>query len=113
MAADGHEIVGAARRLDTVARRVPVDEWRQFDLRDMLSPGDWRPHLEGTDAVVNCAGALQASLRDSPARVHRDAPAALWIACEQAGVRRIVQLSTIGVDRGGLTDFSRTKREGD
>jgi uncharacterized protein YbjT (DUF2867 family) len=40
-------------------------------------------------------------------------PLALWRACEAAGVRRIIQVSALGVDRGGTTDFSRTKNEGD
>jgi uncharacterized protein YbjT (DUF2867 family) len=40
-------------------------------------------------------------------------PLALWRACEAAGVRRVIHFSALGVDRGGLTDFSRTKSEGD
>jgi uncharacterized protein YbjT (DUF2867 family) len=65
------------------------------------------------DAVVNCAGTLQDSVRDSTAHVHSMAPAALWEACERAGVRRVIHFSAMGVDRGGLTGFSRTKLEGD
>jgi uncharacterized protein YbjT (DUF2867 family) len=110
---NGHEVIGLARELDSAARRVPVARWIQADLRTMLAPEDWLPHLSGVDAVVNCAGSLQSSLRDSPGRVHRDAPAALWQACEQRGVRRIVHLSAIGVARGGITDFSRSKSDGD
>ena len=41
------------------------------------------------------------------------APAALFAACEQAGVRRVVQISAIGVDRGAATAFARTKLAGD
>ena len=110
---DGHELVGVARCVDSAERRVPVHRWVELDLRDMTGAEAWGPHLDGIDAVVNCAGALQASLRDSPARVHDAAPAALWRACEAAGVRRIVHLSAMGVDRGGITDFSRSKAAGD
>ena len=113
LGADGHELTGVARNVDSAARRVPVARWLRLDLRSMLCPEDWLPHLAGLDAVVNCAGALQDSLRDSLMRVHRDAPAALWRACEAAGVRRVVQVSAIGVDRGGATTFSRSKQEGD
>lgn len=111
--AEGHDVVGVARRLDAAARRVPVAHWARLDLRAMRRPQDWVPHLAGIDAVVNCAGVLQDSVRDSTAAVHADAPAALWQACGQAGVRRVVQVSAIGVDRGGVTAFSRTKREAD
>ena len=114
LGADGHEVVGAARAIDAAARRVPVARWLRLDLRSMLRPEDWLPYLAGLDAVVNCAGALQDSLRDSLARVHRDAPAALWQACEAAGVRRVVQVSAIGVGgAGGATAFSRSKQAGD
>lgn len=109
----GHEVIGLTRTRDAMARRLPVERWIVADLRDVRGPDDWLPHLEGIDAVVNCAGTLQDSVRDSTSKVHRDAPAALWRACERAGVRRVIHFSAIGVDRGGLTDFSRSKKAGD
>ena len=109
---DGHEIVGAARRMSAVARRVPADRWEIVDL-SAAAGADWALLLAGIDAVVNCAGVLQDSGRDSTAAVHRDAPAALWKACEAAGVRRVIHFSAMGVDRGALTRFSRSKMEGD
>ena len=111
--AEGHEVVGVTRSHDAPSRRVPADRWIEIDLREATTPAAWLPHLPGIDAVVNCAGVLQDSLRDSTARVHRDAPSALWRACEQAGVRRVIQFSAMGVDRGGVSDFSRSKGEGD
>jgi uncharacterized protein YbjT (DUF2867 family) len=111
--ADRHELVGLARRLDPAARRVPAHRWIRQDLRDLRTAEDWLPHLAGIDAVVNCAGVLQDSPRDSTRAVHDAAPRALWQACAAAGVRRIVHFSAIGVDRGGLTLFSRTKLGGD
>jgi len=109
----GHEIVAVGRGGGAAERRVPVDRWVRLDLRRATSVESWLPHLAGIDAVVNCAGVLQDSSRDSPGKIHRDMPLALWRACENAGVRRVIQLSALGVDRGGITDFSRTKREGD
>jgi uncharacterized protein YbjT (DUF2867 family) len=110
---EGHEIVAVGRGGCAAARRVPADRWVILDLREAGTADVWRPHLAGIDAVVNCAGVLQDSPRDSPAKLHRDMPTALWRACETAGVRRIVHFSALGVDRGGITHFSRTKFEGD
>ena len=110
---DGHEVVGVARRLGVETRRVPAARWITLDLRDVRSPEDWRPHLDGIEAVVNCAGTLQDSGRDSTQAVHVRGPAALWRACGEAGVRRVIQVSAMGVDRGGVSAFSRTKSEGD
>ncbi len=113
LAADKHEVIGVARSRGVVARRLPVSRWIELDLRRATSAEAWAPHLAGIDAVVNCAGVLQDSARDSTAAAHRDGPAALWEACERAGVRRVIHFSAMGVDRGGLTDFSRTKLSGD
>jgi uncharacterized protein YbjT (DUF2867 family) len=110
---DGHEIVAVGRGGGPAARRVPADRWVKLDLRRATAPEAWLPHLAGIDSVVNCAGVLQESSRDSPGRIHRDMPVALWRACESAGVRRVVHFSALGVDRGGITGFSRTKREGE
>ena len=113
LAGEGHEMTGVARSIDAAARRLPVSRWVSLDLRGAVTPEAWLPHLEGMDAVVNCAGTLQDSVRDSTAGVHDRAPSALWEACEQAGVTRVIHFSAMGVDRGGLTDFSRTKMKGD
>jgi uncharacterized protein YbjT (DUF2867 family) len=113
LAAEGHEVVGVTRSLGPLARRVPAKAWVEMDLRKATRADAWRPHLAGIEAVVNCAGTLQDSLRDDTAAVHRAAPAALWEACEQAGVRRVIHFSAIGVDRGGISKFSATKLKGD
>jgi len=113
LAREGHEVDGVTRQVDALARRVPVTRWVTLDLRAIRGPEDWAPHLAGVEAVVNCAGALQDNVRDSTVSVHDRAPAALWRACEAAGVRRVVHFSAMGVDRGPLTGFSRTKAAGD
>jgi len=74
---------------------------------------DWIPHLAGVDAVVNCAGLLQDSPGESTHGVHTAGAAALFDACERAGVRRVVHLSAVGVDRETPTAFSRSKLLGD
>lgn len=113
LSAEGHEVVGVTRALDEAARRVPAARWIELDIANAIRPEDWAPHLAGIDAVVNCAGVLQDGARDSTAAVHRDAPAALWRACEAAGVKRIVQMSAMGAETGGATEFLRTKQQGD
>ena len=111
--AAGHEVVGVARDTARPTRRVPAARWLAIDIAAATRPEDWLPQLAGVDAVVNCAGVLQDSARDSTRAVHVDGAGALFAACERAGVRRVVQISAIGVDRGPVTSFAATKREGD
>ena len=111
--ADGHHVTGVGRAAGSDAARVPVDRWLRLDLRQATVPEAWAPHLSQIDAVVNCAGTLQDSPRDDTGSVHDRAPAALWRACEAAGVRRVIHFSAMGADRGAVSRFSATKSAGD
>ena len=71
------------------------------------------PHLAGIDAVVNCVGVLQDSARERTDAVHRDGPAALFLACERVGIRKLIHFSAIGVDRQQPSQFSISKYAGD
>jgi uncharacterized protein YbjT (DUF2867 family) len=118
-------LIGSAVLARFASERVPVRavtrrgagpdlagvEWRALDLALLVEPNDWLPHLEGIEAVVNCAGVLQGG--NAVRAVHVDSARALYAACERAGVRRAVHLSAIGVERGGLSEFSATKRAGE
>ncbi|MDJ0512593.1 MAG: SDR family oxidoreductase [Methyloceanibacter sp.] len=110
LAAEGHDVV-------RLVRSVPAGQGSNrtiaADISKLTRPEDWHPYLDGVDAIVNCAGALQDGPRDSVAGVHRDGMAALFQACVPRQMRRIIQISAIGVDRPNPTAFSRTKLEGD
>ncbi len=109
----GHEVVAVARGTRAADRLPEAAKVVALDMRRATRPGDWLPHLAAVDAVVNCAGVLQDGPRDSTAAVHVAAADALFAACERMGVRRIVQVSALGVDRGAATAFARTKLAGD
>ena len=81
----------------------------------MQQPGDWLPHLQGVNMVINAVG----SLRDQPGpngaplkALHQTSPQALFDACAQAGVRRVMQLSALGVEDND-TAYASTKRAAD
>lgn len=104
----GHRVVGAGRDA-AAARRLPLASWLSIDFSVWRTVEDWQALLEGFDAVVNCAGALQDSPRDDLAAVHLEGPMALYHACRTAGVGRIVHVSAAGVERDRPTAFNATK----
>ena len=110
LAARGERVVAVVHRPADLGL-VPADVI-QLDLAAARAD-DWAPHLAGVDAVVNCAGLLQDTPGESTHGVHTAGAAALFRACERAGVRRVIQISAVGVDRGTPTEFSRTKLAGD
>lgn len=100
-----------------VSRREPDgaigDEMIVIEMAKALTPEDWSHALQGIDAVVNCAGVLQDSAREYTTEVHGSGATALFRACEQAGVRRVIHFSAIGVDRDQPSAFSASKLVGD
>jgi uncharacterized protein YbjT (DUF2867 family) len=109
----GHGVVAVARRTNRATRSMPAAQWLALDIAAMTKVQDWLPCLAGVEAVVNCAGVLQDSPRDSTRGVHVEGIGALFAACERLGLRRVVHISAIGVDRQTPTEFSRTKLEAD
>lgn len=108
----GHQVTGVSRSAEG-ARRTAAIIWIALDVAQQSSATDWLPHLQGIDAVVNCAGALQDGPSDKLEGVHARGIGALFEACEQLQIRRVIHFSAIGVDRLTPTDFSRTKLAGD
>lgn len=83
-----------------------------LDYACMRNPSDWRPYLHGITAVVNAVGHLRGSAQAPLERIHAEAPMALFTACAEAGIRRVMQLSALGVD-GNDTPYAHTKRAAD
>jgi uncharacterized protein YbjT (DUF2867 family) len=110
LVAAGHDVVCAVRgaRLDT---RFPGLDAIACDMTRDLRSEDWLPRLVGVEAVVNCAGILREHGADNYAAVHEQAPLALFRACAQAGVRRVIQISALGDPTD--SEFIASKHRGD
>src|SRR5918993_1475661 len=104
--AAGHRVIEGRRRSsdaldeDTVA----VDFTRDFDA------ATWRSKLRGVDAVVNAVGILRESGVQTFEALHVRAPRALFAACVDAGVSRVVQLSALGADEHAISAYHVSKR---
>jgi uncharacterized protein YbjT (DUF2867 family) len=110
LAADGHHIV-AVSRCGSRQGLAPVHHVI-LDIARVCAVETWLPLLRDIDAVVNCAGTLQAGPGESTRGVHVTGIASLFAACEASGVRRVVHLSAVGVEREASA-FSATKHEGE
>jgi uncharacterized protein YbjT (DUF2867 family) len=108
--ATGHQVVGAARRPAQLSRCFPNAETLACDLTRDLSPEAWLPRLQGIDAVINAAGLLDG--KDLTA-VHSAGPRALFAACEQTGVSRVIHISAISADKEVGTAYAASKLAGD
>jgi uncharacterized protein YbjT (DUF2867 family) len=110
---EGHRVIAVTRSARGAKRLCAATAWVTLDMAKAIRPEDWLAHLAGIDAVVNCAGVLQDSMRDSLAGVHVAGASALFAACERAGVRRLVHLSALGIEGNPPAAFARTKLMGE
>lgn len=104
----GHTVLAAQRGAAAPGvRHVPADFARDTDA------AVWLPRLAGVDAVVNAVGVFRERGAQTYGALHVRAPQALFTACVQAGVRRVVQISALGADEAAATGYHLSKRSAD
>jgi len=111
--AAGHQVVAAVRNPAAFAARFPDAVAIAADMNRDTALAAWLPRLVGVDAAVNCAGVLQGGRGQDMEAIHHLAPAALFDACREAGVRRVVQISAISADTEAGTEYALSKKRGD
>ncbi|KRB95885.1 SDR family oxidoreductase [Duganella sp. Root198D2] len=105
LAAAGHHVLRGVRHVER-AGDVAIDYGAD------LQPCAWLDRLRGVDAVVNAVGIIRENGAASFEALHSGAPAALFAACAEAGVRRVVQVSALGAGQGDTAYFA-SKRAAD
>ena len=91
--ARGHRVVEGARGLPEGRHTLPLD------FMQPRAPALWAEALRArqVDAVVNCVGILMESRGQTFDRIHHHGPTELFRGAALAGVRRVVQVSALGV----------------
>ena len=107
--ANGHRVIEGTRCTAeaTNADTVAVDFTRDFE------PAAWRSRLRGVDAVVNAVGILREHGHQTFDALHVRAPRALFAACVETGVTRVVQISALGADESATSGYHISKRRAD
>lgn len=99
----GHRVIATRSPASPAdAQAITVDFSRDTD------PAIWLARLKGVDAVVNAVGVLRDTRQRPIQAVHTEVPKALYTACAQAGVRRVVHVSALGIE-GSNTAYAQTK----
>jgi len=104
----GHEVL----RLQRGPGR-PGEASVQADFASVPARAWWVPRLAGIDAVVNAVGILREQDGQGFRALHHEAPAELFRACVEAGVRTVVQVSALGADEGARSQYHLSKKAAD
>ena len=109
--ANGHQVTCAVRRPGCIRRagtsEVVVDFTRDHDA------AIWAPRLDGIDAVINAVGIIREDGTQTFDAIHHRAPVALFTACADAGVGRVIQISANGADQQAASRYHLSKKQAD
>jgi uncharacterized protein YbjT (DUF2867 family) len=70
----------------------------------------WLPKLVNVDVVINAVGVLRDNSKQPMKLLLEQTPIALFSACQESGVKRIVQISALGIDKGIETPYFQNRR---
>ncbi|HEY8539437.1 MAG TPA: SDR family oxidoreductase [Steroidobacteraceae bacterium] len=107
-----HALREAGHRVIGVSRSGTGSDMVRGDFTKDLQPEVWVPRLRGIDVVINAAGILRERGTQTFDAIHTRAPQALFAACVQSDVKRVIQISALGADRG-QSGYFRSKRAAD
>lgn len=106
LAAAGHAVLRGVRRPQRMGD-IAIDYRRDHAV------ADWLPRLHGVDAVINSVGILHEGRPGDFDAIHTLAPRALFSACVEAGVGRVIQVSALGATSDAPTAYLRSKAAAD
>ncbi|PHV12004.1 SDR family oxidoreductase [Chitinimonas sp. BJB300] len=113
LSTEGHTILALCRH---PLARLPQEQgvrWLSVDMVRLCSAIDWLPLLDGVDVVINCAGSYQKTLPNEYFVLNAEAPAALFAACAEMGVAKVIQLSALGATPNAVSAYWRSKAAGE
>jgi len=95
---DGHKVTCAVRNIDSAKNLFPYADVILCDFIKDTTANIWLPRLKNIDIVINCVGILHHPNKKVIWAIHHDTPRALFDACVQANVKKIIQISALGID---------------
>ena len=110
LAAAGHRVRAASRKPNRTPDQAGI-EW--VELPDLEKAIDWSPLIGGMDVVVHLAAIAHRNEDDADdyIRVNHAATAALAECCRGHAIKRLIFMSSIGVQTGSAADHIVTERD--
>lgn len=93
------EIVALDTDIEAAERRFPFVRWVAGDITAMTGVENWRELLDGVEAVVTCTDAFAEGIADGRSDTAADATLALYRACADLQIRRVVHVAAAGQGR--------------
>ncbi len=111
----GHRLTACVRKPEQLAVIHHGLDVIEVDFMQATRVEAWLPLLKQKeiDVVINAVGIISENSHQNFAKLHSDAPAALFSAAEKAGVKRVLQISALGADQDAKSAYHLTKLAAD
>jgi nucleoside-diphosphate-sugar epimerase len=97
LAMSGHDIIACVHH--RIFKNIPHSYSFRIDFIRATSIDCWLPHLNNIDVVINCVGVFQTRREETMWAIHFAAPKALFAACAMLKIKKIIQISALGIDK--------------
>ena len=111
--AENHQVTVCCRHPEQLLRQFPELKVVTLDFANATDSNDWLPHLAQIDAVINAVGIIQETRQASFDKLHHLAPCALFKACAQMQIKKVVQISALGAELNAETEYFTSKAKAD
>lgn len=108
----GHHVVCCARNTEYARNLFPDAEIIACDFVRDTQPEQWIPRLANIDVVINCVGIFYHPNKKIIWATHYDVPKALFDACVQTKIKKVIHLSALGIDKVNI-DYASSKKAAD
>lgn len=92
---------------------IPISRGSGDNFDQFTSAKDWYPYLANIDAVINAVGIIVETRTQKFKVLHDQAPSALFQACADLGVNRVIQISALGADDEAFVPYQLSKKAAD
>lgn len=111
--AENHHVTVCCRQPEQLLRQFPMLKVVALDFATATNSNDWLPHLQHIDAVINAVGIIKETHSASFDKLHHLAPGALFKACAQMQIKKVVQISALGAELNAATEYFTSKAKAD
>lgn len=107
-----HHVTCCVRNVAYTKKLFPRANVVYCDFQNNLDEKDWLPHLKNIDVVINTVGIFYHPFKKIIWQIHYEAPIALFNAAVKSGVKKIIHISALGIEKFNV-DYATSKKAAD
>ena len=110
--AAGHSVTCCVRDTNYTKNLFPTATVLSCDFINDTSSSIWGIRLKHMDVVINCVGIFNHPSNKTLWAIHNDSPRALFDACVETSIKKIIQISALGIEQSD-TQYAKSKKAAD